>query len=47
MSNKENVSSEIIDDKIDAWYNDKETKLELHEYLGMSLDEYREWLGSN
>jgi iron uptake system EfeUOB component EfeO/EfeM len=31
-----------LDDKIDAWHKDTETKLELHEYLGFTRDEFAE-----
>ena len=34
-----------IDDYIDAWH-EAETDLELHEWLGMSIDEYKIWLES-
>lgn len=35
--------SKNIDDTIDNWHNGI-SKLELHEYLGMTWDEYSEWL---
>lgn len=35
---------ESIDDWVDRWHNDKSTQLPLHEYLGMSWEQYGRWL---
>jgi len=32
-----------IDDAIDHWH-DGDSQLELHEFLGMTLDEYAKWI---
>lgn len=37
------VLPEEIDDFIEAWHN-SDSDLELHEYLGMSWDEYSAWV---
>ncbi|MGW5781126.1 hypothetical protein [Streptomyces sp. NPDC003863] len=33
-----------IDSYIDAWHDADDTDLELHEFLGMTWDEYRLWV---
>lgn len=38
------VLEDEIDDFVDDWHEDEETTLELHEYLGMSWDEYSVWV---
>ncbi|EPH6499614.1 hypothetical protein ACS3FE_002303 [Vibrio cholerae] len=37
------VLEDEIDDFIDSWHDDEETTLELHEYLGMTWEEYSVW----
>ncbi len=37
------VLEDEIDDFVDNWHEDEKTTLELHEYLGMSWDEYSIW----
>ena len=38
------VSPDDIDDFIDNWHEDGDITLELHEYLGMTWDEYESWV---
>ena len=39
-----NASLDEIDDYIDAWHDsDSDTEIELHEYLGMTWEEYSSW----
>ncbi|MHA7809286.1 MAG: hypothetical protein ACX933_05720 [Marinobacter adhaerens] len=37
------VLEDEIDDFVDRWHEDEDTDLELHEYLGMTWDEYSVW----
>lgn len=41
------LSGDVLEDEIDgfvdSWHEDESTDLELHEYLGMSWDEYSVW----
>ncbi len=37
--------SDEIEDFVQRWH-DSDSKLELHEYLGMTIDEYALWLNS-
>lgn len=37
------VLEDEVDDFVDSWHDDEETTLELHEYLGMTWDEYSVW----
>lgn len=37
------VLEDEIDSFVDSWHEDDETALELHEYLGMSWEEYSVW----
>jgi hypothetical protein len=37
------VLEDEIDSFVDSWHEDDETTLELHEYLGMSWEEYSVW----
>lgn len=37
------VLEDEIDEFIDKWHEDEETTLELHDYLGMSWEEYSVW----
>jgi hypothetical protein len=37
------LTQEQVDDLIDEWHT-SDSKLELHEYLGWSLYEYRMWV---
>lgn len=41
------LSGDVLEDEIDSfvdrWHEDDETTLELHEYLGMSWEEYSVW----
>lgn len=41
------LSGDVLEDEIDSfvdrWHEDDETALELHEYLGMSWEEYSVW----
>jgi hypothetical protein len=39
------VSADEIDDYVDKWHNSP-SGLELHEYMGITRDEYAIWLGS-
>lgn len=38
--------SKNIDDLIDQWHNG-DSELSLHEYLGMTVEEYEEWMKGN
>lgn len=38
------VTESEIDDYVDRWHEDERIKCNLHEYLGMSLDEYSIWV---
>ena len=38
------TSLDKFDNYIDAWHGDSKTKLRLHEYLGLSKEEYKLWL---
>ena len=40
------VLEDEIDDFVDNWHEDKVTTLQLHEYLGMSWEEYSVWATS-
>ncbi|CAM0107375.1 hypothetical protein MYOV065v1_p0016 [Vibrio phage PS15B.2] len=40
------LTNDEIDDLIERWNEDKETTLELHEYLGMTWEEYADWVQS-
>ncbi|MEU7660859.1 hypothetical protein [Streptomyces lincolnensis] len=33
-----------VDSYVDAWHDEDDTDLELHEWLGMTWDEYRLWV---
>jgi hypothetical protein len=35
-----------LDDLVDRWHEGDGEGVELHEYLGMSWDEYCKWVGS-
>ncbi len=35
----------ILNNKVEEWFNDSLTTLEIHEYLGMTVDEYATYLG--
>lgn len=35
--------SEALDDAIDSWHNQLQQTAPLHEWLGMSWEEYRRW----
>ena len=37
-------SIDEIDDYIDKWHDEYNGNLKLHEYLGMTDDEYNQWL---
>ncbi len=41
------LSGDVLEDEIDgfvdSWHEDESTDLKLHEYLGMSWDEYSVW----
>jgi hypothetical protein len=37
------ILEDEIDDFIDSWHEDEGTTIELHEYLGMTWDEYSVW----
>lgn len=37
------VLEDEIDDFVERWHEDEETPLELHEYLGMTWEEYSLW----
>jgi len=41
------LSGDVLEDEIDSfvdnWHEDDETTLELHDYLGMSWEEYSVW----
>ena len=37
------VTESEIDDYVDRWHEDERIKYSLHEYLGMSWDEYSLW----
>jgi hypothetical protein len=37
------VLEDEIEDFVENWHDDEETKLELHEYLGMNWEEYSVW----
>lgn len=37
------VLEDEVDSFVDSWHEDDETALELHEYLGMSWEEYSVW----
>lgn len=41
------LSGDVLEDEIDgfvdSWHEDEDTDSELHEYLGMSWDEYSVW----
>ncbi len=39
-----NASLEEIDDYISMWHEDENNELELHEYLGLTLEEYSLWV---
>lgn len=40
----EEKENSVFDDKIDEWHEDKNTILSLHEYLGLTKDQYLLWL---
>ena len=40
------LTQEQIDDKVDEWHNSN-TNMLLHEYLGMTWDEYKEYIENN
>lgn len=37
------VLEDEIDDFVEKWHDDSEMKIDLHEYLGMSWEEYSIW----
>lgn len=37
------ASPEDIDSYVDKWHEGTESELDLHEYLGLSWEEYQEW----
>jgi len=37
------IDESIFDDKIDEWHN-SDSKISLHEYLGLTEEEYKIWL---
>lgn len=39
-------NDEDIDDMIDEWHENIDIDCQLHTYLGMSWEEYRDWVGS-
>lgn len=41
-----NLTDDEINELIEKWHNDKETTLKLHEYLGMTWNEYAVWVQS-
>jgi hypothetical protein len=40
------MTNEELDDLVDRWHNGEGEGLELHEYLGMTWEEYEQWLTS-
>lgn len=36
---------EEINRKIEEWHNDESITMPLHKYLGMTLQEYKDWIG--
>lgn len=38
------LSEEELDERIDAWHNGDGDDLELHEYLGVSWQDYAAWV---
>lgn len=44
--NKNKATKETIDDLISEWH-DSETTLSLHEYLGLSVEEYATWVNTS
>jgi hypothetical protein len=41
-----NLTEEQIDIKIEAWHNGDGEGMELYEYLGVSQEEYAQWIQS-
>ena len=38
------MEQRVLNDKIDFWHDHYEGELALHEYLGMSWEEYSDWV---
>lgn len=41
---KEVTTALNVNGLVDAWHEDEDTTLELHEYLGMTWEEYVQWV---
>jgi len=40
----EEMINEELNDKVDIWHNSDDLEMPLHEYLGMTREEYKEWV---
>jgi hypothetical protein len=41
------MTNDEIEDKIEEWHEGAGPDKELHEYLGFTLDEYKDWFKTN